>query len=200
MKKSATPKDIDAYIAAAPQESKAKLTELRKLLKSIAPKAEEGISYAMPALKLDGKAFVAFAGYKHHIGYYPMSGSFLKDYEKDLKNFKTSKGAVQFPLEKPLPLTLIKKLMKGKMQELKSAKNEKGAKDKTDAYTHYHKDGSIWAKGKIMKGQMHGYWEWFRKDGSKMRTGFFEKGKQTGNWVTYDKKGRIVKVTLMKEN
>jgi len=66
-------------------------------------------------------------------------------------------------------------------------------------YIHYHKDGSIWAKGQMLNGKMEGFWVWFRKDGSKMRSGHFKKGKQVGEWITYDKKGHIVKKTLMKE-
>ncbi len=66
-------------------------------------------------------------------------------------------------------------------------------------YTHYHKDGSIWAKGFTSGGKMDGYWEWFRKDGTKMRSGYFKKNVQTGEWTTYDKKGGIVKVTRMKD-
>ena len=208
--KNLKPKNIDGYIASAPKESKAKLLELRKLLKSLAPKAEEGISYGMPAYKLDGKNLVCFAGYKHHIGFYPMSGSFLSAYQKDLKNYVTSKGAVQFPLEKPLPIGLIKKLLKGKMKEIQSGKevaetkkgrttkNATGEKDNITKHTHYHKDGSVWGKGSMMGGKMHGYFEWFRKDGTKMRSGYFDKGKQVGKWTTYDQKGRIYKITMMK--
>ncbi len=65
-------------------------------------------------------------------------------------------------------------------------------------HIHRHKDGSIWAKGYVIRGNMDGYWEWFRKDGSKMRSGHFHKGKQTGEWTTYDKNGKEVKVTRMK--
>jgi len=65
-------------------------------------------------------------------------------------------------------------------------------------HTHYHKDGSIWAKGQLSGTKMEGYWEWFRKDGSIMRSGHFKNGKQTGQWTTYDKTGKVVKVTEMK--
>ncbi len=63
---------------------------------------------------------------------------------------------------------------------------------------HYHKDGSIWAKGQLVGDKMAGYWEWFRQDGSRMRSGYFEDGEQTGEWTTYDKKGKVYKVTKMK--
>ncbi len=65
-------------------------------------------------------------------------------------------------------------------------------------YTHYHKDGSLWAKGFMLGSKMEGYWEWFRKDGSKMRSGYFANGKQTGKWTTYNKEGAVVKITNFK--
>lgn len=63
------------------------------------------------------------------------------------------------------------------------------------SHTEYHKDGSVWAKGKMVDGKCEGYWEWFRKDGTKMRSGHFQKGKQVGEWITYDAKGKKFKVT-----
>ena len=68
----------------------------------------------------------------------------------------------------------------------------------TEEYTHYHKDGSIWARGKMDGQTQTGYWEWFRKDGTKLRSGFFENGEQVGEWTTYDAKGAVYKVTKMK--
>lgn len=72
------------------------------------------------------------------------------------------------------------------------------ARAKTVPHVHYHKDGTVWAKGQMRDGEMHGYWEWFRKDGVIMRSGHFEGGAQTGEWTTYDKAGRVHKVTQMK--
>ncbi len=66
-------------------------------------------------------------------------------------------------------------------------------------HLHYHKDGTLWAKGQTTDGVMTGYWEWFRKDGSKLRSGSFdENGEQVGEWTTYDKQGEVYKVTAMK--
>jgi antitoxin component YwqK of YwqJK toxin-antitoxin module len=59
---------------------------------------------------------------------------------------------------------------------------------------HYHKDGSVRAKGRMLGGQPHGHWEWFRKDGTRLRSGQFERGVQTGRWTTYDAKGNVYKV------
>ena len=62
-----------------------------------------------------------------------------------------------------------------------------------------HKDGTVWAKGKMVNGKCEGFWVWFRKDGTKMRSGYFKRNKQVGKWTTYDKKGKIYKVTMMKD-
>jgi len=69
---------------------------------------------------------------------------------------------------------------------------------KTKKHIHYHKDGSIWAKGQMLDGKMQGYWEWYRKDGVIMRSGYFDKGRQVDEWTTYDKQGKVYKVTKMK--
>jgi antitoxin component YwqK of YwqJK toxin-antitoxin module len=69
---------------------------------------------------------------------------------------------------------------------------------KPKPHEHYHKDGTLWARGQTVGDQPHGYWEWFRKDGVIMRSGHFDKGVQTGEWITYDKAGKIYKVTQMK--
>jgi antitoxin component YwqK of YwqJK toxin-antitoxin module len=62
-----------------------------------------------------------------------------------------------------------------------------------------HKDGSLWAQGKILGGVPDGYWEWFRKDGTKLRSGTFKKGQPTGEWITYDKQGKVYKITNLKK-
>lgn len=65
-------------------------------------------------------------------------------------------------------------------------------------HREYHKDGSLWARGRMLDGVPTGYWEWFRKDGSKLRSGTFEDGVQVGEWTTYDREGRVHKVTTFK--
>jgi antitoxin component YwqK of YwqJK toxin-antitoxin module len=72
------------------------------------------------------------------------------------------------------------------------------AKPKPKLHTVYHKDGSVWAKGRMVGDVPTGYWEWFRKDGTRMRSGTFEGGQQVGTWTTYDRAGKVHKVTVMK--
>lgn len=102
-------KSVDAYIKSAPAEHRPKLDQLRALFQSAAPKAEEGISYGMPYYKQDG-ALGGFALFKSHIGFFP--GAIVADFADELASYKTSKGTVQLPLDKPLPVTLIKKILK----------------------------------------------------------------------------------------
>lgn len=105
-------KNVDAYIKAAPETVRPKLTQLRKLMKSAMPQAEEGIGYGMPSYKQDG-ARLYFAVFKNHIGFFP--GAIITQFKKELAGYKTSKGTVQLALDKPLPVTLIKTLIKASM-------------------------------------------------------------------------------------
>ena len=82
-----------------------------------------------------------------------------------------------------------------KKQPAKSGATKSG---KPTEHIKHHKDGSLWARGKVLDGQPVGYWEWFRKDGSKLRSGTFEDGKQVGEWTTYDRNGAVYKVTTFK--
>ena len=108
-------KDIDEYIDRAPKDVKKILVEIRKTVKKAAPKAVEKISYGMPAFALDGN-LVYFAAFKNHIGFYPMPSS-IKSFRKELSSYKTSKGAIQFPLDKKIPLSLITKIVKFRVNE-----------------------------------------------------------------------------------
>jgi uncharacterized protein YdhG (YjbR/CyaY superfamily) len=116
-------KDVDSYIDTFPKDTQELLEKIRTTIRKAAPKAEEVISYQMPAYKLEG-VLVYFAGYKQHIGFYPMPSA-LREFKKELSIYKGSKGAVQFPLDKPLPLTLITKMVKFRVSE-----NKKKAKEK----------------------------------------------------------------------
>ncbi|MGF6846443.1 uncharacterized protein YdhG (YjbR/CyaY superfamily) [Chitinophaga sp. W3I9] len=110
-----TGNDIDQYIAGFPEETQALLQQIRAAIRKIAPAAEEKISYGIPTFALNGN-LVHFAGYKHHIGFYP-APSGIKAFEKELSVYKNSKGAVQFPLDQPLPISLINKIVKFRVKE-----------------------------------------------------------------------------------
>ncbi len=104
------PKDVDSYIKNAPEEVQSKLKELRKAIKSQAPKAEERIGYSMPYYKLNNKPLVYFAFAKKHIGLYAIP-PITEDFKKELEGYKTSTATIQFPHTEKLPIPLIKKLV-----------------------------------------------------------------------------------------
>jgi uncharacterized protein YdhG (YjbR/CyaY superfamily) len=115
MEKGAGSSAIDAYIAKFPADVQEKLKAVRRAIQKAAPKATEGMGYGMPAYKLNGP-LVYFAGYKAHIGFYPVPSGLIA-FEKELVGYKRSKGAVQFPLDKALPLALIAKIVRFRAQE-----------------------------------------------------------------------------------
>jgi len=107
--------NIDEYIAAFPKEVQKLLQQLRTTIHKAAPDATEKISYAMPTFYLQGN-LVHFAAYKHHIGFYPASSG-IRNFQKELSGYVTSKGAVQFPIDQPLPLSLVTKITQFRVKE-----------------------------------------------------------------------------------
>jgi uncharacterized protein YdhG (YjbR/CyaY superfamily) len=118
--------NIDEYIAMFPENIRAILQKLRATIKKAAPGSEEVISYKMPAFKLNG-VLVYFAANKEHIGFYPTASPIIA-FKKELVNYKTSKGAIQFPVEKPIPLKLVKDIVQFRVKEnLNKPKSKKKA-------------------------------------------------------------------------
>ncbi|MDN3695401.1 DUF1801 domain-containing protein [Chryseobacterium tructae] len=117
-------KNIDEYILLFPVEAQEKLIELRVFITSQVPHLEEYIGYQMPAFRYKGKPLIYFAGYKKHIGFYPGAEG-IKNFEKDFekRNYKFSKGAVQFPLDEENPLDLVDKILAFKMKEIEQKKS-----------------------------------------------------------------------------
>ena len=106
---------IDEYIAEAPEDLREALQALRQVIKEEAPGAEEAIKYAMPTFVLNGN-LVHFAAYKTHIGFYP-TPSPIESFAKDLARYKTSKGAIQFPIGEALPLDLVRRMVRFRVAE-----------------------------------------------------------------------------------
>ena len=109
------PKDIDEYIAGFPKEIQKLLEQIRNTIKQAAPEAEEAIKYAMPTYVLNGN-LVHFAAFKNHIGFYPVPSG-IEAFKQELSVYKGAKGSVQFPLDKPMPLDLISKIVKFRVKE-----------------------------------------------------------------------------------
>jgi uncharacterized protein YdhG (YjbR/CyaY superfamily) len=107
--------DIDSYIASCPEEIRKLLEQMRFTIRKAAPDAKETISYGMPAFAQNG-ILVYFAAFKNHIGFYP-TASGIEAFKNDLSLFEGSKGAVRFPLDKPLPLDLISRIVKFRIKQ-----------------------------------------------------------------------------------
>ena len=122
--KNIPPKNVDAYLKAVPPTVRVKLEKMRKAIRSAAPGAEEVISYSMPAYKYHGM-LVYFAAFKNHMGFYPFLSA-INTFKKELSKYEGSKGTVRFPIDKPVPLGLVTKMVKFRVKEnLEKAKAKK---------------------------------------------------------------------------
>ena len=121
MKKAATgngaPKNVDEYLADVPEPARGTLDKIRATIRSaVPPEATEAISYGMPAFQYKGP-LIAFAAFTNDCSLFPMSGSVIEAFRDDLKGYHTSKGTIQFPMDKPLPAALVKKLVKARVAQ-----------------------------------------------------------------------------------
>lgn len=116
--------NVDEYLSSFPKEIQKVLKQVRETIKKTAPQAEEKISYGVPSFTLNGKQLIYFAGFKKHIGVYP-SPVTVDTFKKDFSKYKTGKGSVQLPLDQPMPLTLITKIVKYRIKKLAEEKAPK---------------------------------------------------------------------------
>ena len=123
----ARPQTIDEYLQPLSSDKRATLEKLRRAIKSAAPKAEECISYQVPGFRLDGRLLVSFGAAANHCSFYPGAHP-IKAHQDDLKKYDTSKGTIRFPTDRPLPATLVRKLVKTRIGEY-TAKQRIAAKN-----------------------------------------------------------------------
>jgi uncharacterized protein YdhG (YjbR/CyaY superfamily) len=110
------PESIDEYLALQSPEKRATLQKLRRAIHAAAPKAEECMSYGVPGFRLDGRLLVSFGAGAKHCAFYP--GAYpLKAFAKELARYETSKGTIRFPVDRPLPATLVRKIVKSRIAE-----------------------------------------------------------------------------------
>jgi uncharacterized protein YdhG (YjbR/CyaY superfamily) len=119
--------DVEAYLAKVPEPARTTLEKVRATIRSVVPAdATEGMSYGMPAFRYKG-ALVAYAAFKDHCSFFPMNASLIDRMQDELKGYRTAKGTLQFPMDKPLPAALVKKMVKARVadNELKIAQRSK---------------------------------------------------------------------------
>ena len=109
--------EVDRYLEALEEPKRGTLEALRRSILEVVPEAEQGISYGMPAFKVEGRTMAGFAAFKHHLSYLPHSGSVLATLADDVAAYETSKGSLRFAVDKPLPRQLVKKLVRARMRE-----------------------------------------------------------------------------------
>ena len=114
---------VDEYLAHVPEPARSTLQKVRATLRAALPaEAVEAISYGMPAFKYEGKGVMAYAAFTKHCSLFPMSGAVVEAFAQELATYKTSKGTIQFGIDKPLPATLLKKLVKARLADIERKK------------------------------------------------------------------------------
>jgi uncharacterized protein YdhG (YjbR/CyaY superfamily) len=121
----AAPKNTDEYLAEVPEPARTTLNKIRATIRSVVPaETTEALGYGMPTFRYKG-ALVAFAAFSDHCSFFPMSAALVEQFKDELKNFSTSKGTIRFPLDKPLPATLVKKFVKARIAQNELKKSAK---------------------------------------------------------------------------
>ncbi len=119
--------DVDAYLRNVPPDARAALTRLRRAIKAAAPGAEEAISYAMPAYKLNGP-LVYFAAFKEHCSFFPASKSVVKRFSRELSSFDASGGTIRFSPRRPLPASLVTRIVRARIKENEARRASRAAR------------------------------------------------------------------------
>ena len=112
-------REVDQYLANVEEPKRATLQKLRETLRELLPDAEEVISYGMPGFRLNGKVIAGFAAFRNHLAYLPHSGSTFAELKTELAGYRSTEGSLHFPIDKPLPKALVKKLIAVRLRQIK---------------------------------------------------------------------------------
>ncbi len=153
---------IDEYLATLPEPQRATLAALCETLRELLPGAEERLSYRMPCFAVRGKAVAGFDGFTQHCSYFPHSGSVLATVGELPAWVDAQGGTLRFPIGRRLPKSLVKRLIRVRLDEISAVRNGKRVE--------FFDDGTVKAEGPVKDGLLHGTWSWYRRDGSPVRT------------------------------
>ncbi len=112
--------EIDDYLATLTPEARSAVRKIRSAIRAAAPKVTESISYGIPTFRLDGRPLIYCAAWKSHTSLYPLTAAIRRAHAAELKKHETSKGTIRFPLATPVPIALVKKLVKARLAELRA--------------------------------------------------------------------------------
>ena len=110
--------EVDSYLESVPEPHRSTLLSLRSALRELLPEAEQGIAYGVPCFKVQGKGVAGFGFYRNHCTYFPMSGSITTELADQLRGYTTAKGSIQFPVDEPLPIDLVRALVDARQAEI----------------------------------------------------------------------------------
>ena len=113
--------DVDKYLSALEEPGRSTLATVRRTILEVIPEAEQGISYGIPAFRVGGKTVAGFAAFKNHLSYLPFSGSVLSQFAGELGDYAMTKSSLHFPIDRPLPKPLVRKLISVRMAEVRSS-------------------------------------------------------------------------------
>ena len=113
--------EVDEYLRGVDEPKRSTLEALRRTILEIVPDAEQGISYQVPAFRIGGKTVAGFAAFKHHLSYLPFSGSVLRQLTDELEGYTMTKGSLHFPVDRPLPKSVVRNLIAVRLEELREA-------------------------------------------------------------------------------
>ncbi len=178
---------IDLELVRFPVAQRQALLAVRTVLVATLPGAEEVIAWGMPSLRIDGDLVVSYQGFKKHNSLFPSSSAVFEELAGELDRYTVTKGSIHFDLDRPLPATLIRKIVRVRLAEINASYPRSSGEIKC-----FYSNGFLKFRGKMKNDAMSGKWEWFRKDGSIMRAGEFRAGQQCGTWSTFTADGRLV--------
>jgi len=178
---------IDVELVRFPVAQRQALMAVRAVLVATLPGAEEVIAWGMPSMRIDGDLVLSYQGFSRHNSLFPSSSAVFEELSSDLGAYTITKGSIHFDLDRPLPGTLIRKIVRARLAEINASYPRSSGEIK-----RFYSNGFLKFRGKMKNDAMNGKWEWFRKDGSVMRTGEFRAGQQWGTWRTFAADGRLV--------